>query len=289
MAKTATKTAPARTPVKNTGKSVTTKAEGAVVSQSLADKMASKGRAGVSSAMDDNVVPLIYILQYQSPQVLKKNEKYVQGAEAGMAWFRGTHKVVDTENEGMLVQPCFFSRCWIEWMPDRGGFVERHAERPDDAVLRTDPKNPKKKYWERPNGNTVVDTREHVVLVHGVFDHPTPFVIPMSGSQHSASKNWTTLMNRTFLPDGRECPSYACIYRMKTVAKSNDAGDWYMWEIGYPDGEAPTYVENETHFDMADNIFKSFTSGAMRAGDLDSDNDEAVAGSNAAGDNDDHI
>lgn len=279
MAKTATatKNTPARTTSKPTAKDIVKKGSTEIVDENLANMMAADGGKGVSTAMEDNVVPLIYILQSQSPQVLKKKEEYVDGAEAGMAWFRGTRKVVDAENEGLLVQPCFFSKCWIEWMPDRGGFVERHLDRPDDAVLKTDPKNPKKKYWERPNGNTVVETREHVVLVHGVFDRPTPFVIPMSGSQHAASRNWMGLMNRNTLPDGREVPSYACLYRMNTVFRSNDSGDWYMWEISNVDDEKPTFVDGDS-FKIGRKIFHDFDKGVLRAGDADASNDETNSG-----------
>lgn len=274
MAKTATAT-------KNkpgASRAVATKSTGgAVVDSDLAAMMQEDAGKGVSTSMEDNVVPLIYILQSQSPQVLKKKEEYVEGAEAGMAWFRGTRRVIDAENEGLKVQPCYFSKCWIEWMPDRGGFVERHAKRPDDAVLKTDPKNTKKKHWERPNGNQVVETREHVVLVHGVFDQPTPFVIPMSGSQHSASRNWMGLMNRNTLPNGQAAPSYACLYVMRTIFRTNDSGDWYMWDIENVSDEGPTFVDKDAYV-LGRKIFHDFDHGVLRAGEADANNDETSTG-----------
>lgn len=241
----------------------TKKTELVVDNNEMAKMMAGDAGKGVSTAMDDNVVPLIYILQAQSPQVIKKKEEYVEGAEAGNIWFRGTKQVVG--DEGILVQPCFFSKVWIEWMPDRGGFVARHDKRPDDAVQKTDPKNPKKKWWERPNGNTVVETREHVVLVHDVFDRPTPFVIPMSGSNHAASRGWMGSMNRKVVPGtDNTAPSFGYLYRMKTSFKTNDQGDWYAWDIEDENGE-PTLVQDMEAYKTARKICDDFSNGALRS------------------------
>jgi hypothetical protein len=135
--------------------------------------MAADAGKGVSTAIEDNIVPLVYILQSNSPQVQKKGENYVEGAEAGMIWFRGTKDVVSGD-DGIPVVPCHFEKVWIEWLPDRGGFVGRHADKPANAVQKTDPANPKKKYWGLPNGNHVVETREHVVSCSTCSTAPCP-------------------------------------------------------------------------------------------------------------------
>lgn len=271
MAKTATKTPAKQTTTKNAVSTIKQNTE--VASAELAAMMSADKGKGVSTAMEDNVVPLVYILQSQSPQVLKKKEEYIEGAEAGNIWFRGSKEVIG--DEGILVQPCFFSKAWIEWQPDRGGFAGRHDSRPEDAVLKTDPKNPKKKWWELPNGNTVVETREHVVLVHDVFDRPTPFVIPMSGSQHAASRGWMGSMNRKMVPGTDDpAPSFAYLYRMKTSFKSNDQGDWFMWEIEDENG-TPTLVSDVGAYKMARKICDDFSKGVLRAGDADAENDKA--------------
>lgn len=224
---------------------------------------------GTSTDIADNVVPLVYVLQAQSPQVIKKKEEYIDGAEAGNIWFRGTKEVFDGE-EGILVQPVLFAKAWIEWLPNRGGFVARHDNRPAAAVMKEDPQNPKRKYWELPNGNIVSEHREHVVLIHGVYDKPAPFVISMSGSNHTASRNWMTAMNRKQAPGGGRAPSFAYLYRLKTVFRSNDQGDWYMWEAEdhtNKDGE-PVMVDAEA-YRAARALHDSFASGAMRADNPD--------------------
>ena len=126
MAKAATQTKGNTKPAQT--KAVATRAQSTAVDQAQVDEMnkmmAAHAGKGVSTAVEDNIVPLIYILQSNSPQVQKKGEQYVEGAEAGHIWFRGTKITVDGDR-GINVVPCTMNKCWVEWMPDRGGFVAR--------------------------------------------------------------------------------------------------------------------------------------------------------------------
>jgi hypothetical protein len=260
----------------------------AAAMEEMTKMMAADAGKGVSTAVEDNIVPLIYILQSNSPQVQKKGDSYVEGAEAGSIWFRGTQQVVSGD-DGILVVPAYFSKCWIEWLPDRGGFVARHDEKPGDAFIWTDPQNPKKKGWRRKNGNSVVETREHVVIVLDEFDAPLPFVIPMSGSGHGASRAWMTLMNRKRVPGtDMKSPSYGYLYRMKLQFRTNDQGDWFMWNVDDEGGE-PTMLTDPAVYRMARQIESDFTKGILKSDQMTGDQvDEGsdVQGSNAKGQRD---
>jgi hypothetical protein len=247
--------------------------------------MAADAGKGVSTAIEDNIVPLVYILQSNSPQVQKKGENYVEGAEAGMIWFRGTKDVVSGD-DGIPVVPCHFEKVWIEWLPDRGGFVGRHADKPANAVQKTDPANPKKKYWGLPNGNHVVETREHVVIVLDVFDRPMPFVIPMSGSGHGASRAWMTLQNRKVVPGtDLKAPAYGYIYRMKLQFRTNDQGDWFMWDVT-DENDEPTQLTDPAVYRLARQIEMDFASGKLKADKMTGDqvdDSQTGEGQNAKG------
>lgn len=284
MAKTTNK-APARgasAPSKSTSRAVATseKEKGnSLVSAEQQRMMEEDANKGVSKDVDDNVIPLIYILQSLSPQALKQKPEYIKGAEAGNIWFRGTSTLIDGENEGLLVQPCHFSKCWIEWMPNRGGFVARHAERPAEAVLTKDKENPKKQVWKMPNGNTVAQSREHVVLVHhDSFDSPQPFVIPMAGSQHSTSRGWMMKMNSKNVPGtDKTAPSYSHLYRMFTIPKSNADGDWFGWDVqDAGEDNTPLMVTDIEHYKKARKIFDDFNAGVLRAEQGGDDSDDAA-------------
>lgn len=224
--------------------------------------------AGVSTDIADNIVPLVYILQSLSPQVLKQKPEYIKDAEAGNIWPRGEKTVWDGEEEGVEVVPVFFSKCWIEWRPNREGFAGRHAERPAEAVQTPDPKDPKIMKWVLPNGNTVQESREHVVLVIGKYDDPVPFVVPFSGSNHGASRSWMGLMNRKKTPKGNKAASFAYKYVLKTVPKSNDKGDWF----GYAVEDTGEMVEPEEYL-LARDIHNDFAGGKLVAGDHEAGHD----------------
>ncbi len=244
--------------------------------------------AGTSQDMSDNIVPLIYILQALSKPCVKGSPEYIKGAESGTIWPRGTKDLVDGE-EGILVQPVHFDKCWIEWLPDRGGFVARHKERPREATQVSDPKKPEKKIWQMPNGNTVNESREHVVIVHELYDTPTPFVIPMSGSQHSASRGWMGLMNRKRTPDGKGiAPSYAYLYRMRTAHRTNGKDNWHGWDITDAGDDGAEMRIDEIDggveaFQEAQKVFQQFNAGVLRA-DNGGDETDTVTSTESADD-----
>jgi hypothetical protein len=274
MVKTAT--APAKsgkaTPATSKGNEVATRGSGTEVgqvSEELVNMMREDTGKGVSTRMEDNIVPLVYVLQAQSPQAQKKKEEYVDGAEAGSIWFRGT-KVVVSGDDGFPAVPVCFSVVWIEWMPNRGGFVARHPDRPAEATLKTDPENPKRKFWALPNGNVVVETREQVIIALDVFDVPTPFVIPMSGSNHAASRDWMTKQNSKSVPGfpDEKAPAFGYIYRLKTKFRTNDQGDWYMWDVDDENG-VKTPQNDVGVYRLARQIEKDFNSGKLKAAQID--------------------
>lgn len=223
---------------------------------------------GVSKAAEDNLVPLIYILQALSPVVNPRNADYIDGAEMGKIWLRNNDDpIADGENDGIVAQPCYFSKCWIEWIPRDmgGGFVARHATRPDNAVKVEDPKNPKRAKWMRGE-NEVIETREHVVRVHHNGSW-FPYVIPMTGSNHSASKGWMFSQNSAQFDDGDTAPSFAKVYRLRTKFNKNDQGEWFNWTIK-PEGWLYEYLppgEWPRQYEEGRIIHDAFATGQKQA------------------------
>ena len=234
--------------------------EGAIPSI-LAERMARDAGKGVSKDQSDNMVPLIYILQAQSPQVMKRNPQYIQGAEAGSIWLRGVGSPVVNGEEGILFQPCFFSKDWVEWIPRDagGGFVGRHPILPDDAKNVGDPRNPNRLNYMRPNGNQLRETRYHAGLVHG-RGAPMPFVIPMSSSGHTTSRSWMFLMNSKQLPNGGTAPSFAQLFRLKTKLRTNAQGEWYAWDV-----EDAGWVNSIKDYEMGHALHEAFDMGNKAA------------------------
>lgn len=186
---------------------------------------------GVSTKAEDRIIPLIYLLQANSPQVKPRDPKYVSGAKEGDIWLKNSvHQELVNGDDGFLFQPCFFTKVWNEWRPQRGGFVGRHEHRPADATeteIQTD-SGEFRLAWVRPNGNIVAEHRLHV----GRTEHGEQFVMSLTSTGHTTSREWMDAMNRFVLPSGKPWPSYARWWRVSTVNVSNNRGQsWAKFKM----------------------------------------------------------
>src|SRR4051794_39468649 len=95
-------------------------------SGSVPAHLRNKGGVGLSTDVSDNLIPLIYILQPLSPQVMKKNPAYIEGAEAGDIWLKGASDPIVKGDDGIIFCPCAFWKNHTEWRPrEQGGGLVR--------------------------------------------------------------------------------------------------------------------------------------------------------------------
>lgn len=222
----------------------------------------------VSKRQEDNLVPLIYLLQANSPQCLKGHEKHMQGAEAGSIWLRNDPEPLIDGTQGMDFQCCFFTIDWVEWMPDRGGFVTRHQDRPDDAALETEEKEDgtEKQVWKRPNGNYVVETRYHVGFVHRAGKPPEPYTLPLTSTGHTVSKQWTTAQNKL---EGGRAEWWDVIWTLHSVLKRKGSNAWFQYEVSF------NRWCTEEEAEAGENLFEAFEAGTKRIEAEEASTDEA--------------
>ncbi len=228
----------------------------------MLDYLSEHAGEGTSQSAEDNLVPLIYILQKQSPQVDKNDPKYISTAEPGDIWLRNAQNPVVKGDIGIIFQPCYFSIDWVEWVPrDKGGgFISRYSKVPEDATKMTDPTNPNKVRFVRPNGNEVVQTRYHVGYVIQKDGPPLAYVIPMTSSGHTISREWMFRMNQKTLKGGKAAPSYAALYSLKTRRRVNSSGTWFTWLI-----DDAGWVRKKEDAERGEALHKSFALGAQQA------------------------
>lgn len=207
-------------------------------------------RGGQSHDQADNLVPLIYLLQPLSPQVMKGDAARITGAEAGDIWLRNAEPPIVKGETGLLFQPCYFYKDIVEWIPDRGGFAGRHdisclpnielkkgwTGTLSDVKAIPDDENPNAppRYVRSSNNNEVVETRYFVGYVYPENSNgqPMPFIIPLASTGHSFGKTWMFLINSQTLPNGKPCEaSWKFFYRLKTTMKTNAKGSWYMYTV----------------------------------------------------------
>jgi hypothetical protein len=179
---------------------------------------------GVSTKPEDQLFPLIYVLQSNSPVCEKRRSEYIEGAEPGHFWLRGAVNPIRSGVDGLNVIPCGMVRCFLEWMPNRGGYVGRHEQRPDDAepTIITDGGRDKE-LLVRANGHIIQDTREFFLLVDG-----QAYALGCYGTKHTFARQWQTYFNQFKHPrTGGLMPSFSRRYRLTTAPAGNDLGKWF--------------------------------------------------------------
>jgi hypothetical protein len=190
----------------------------------LLDLAAQHAGEGVSNRAEDNLLPLIYIEQTGSPHVDKRSPDYIDGDEPGH--FRLSNALDPIRNgvEGIEVIPCAMKRVWIEWLPNRQGFVAEHAEMPADAVTKIiDGDGGPRETPVRANGNVLQDTRQFYVLVDGA-----PYVLPCKGTGHTFARRWNSHFLQLRHPKtGDVLPSYIHKYKLTSVPERNAKGSWF--------------------------------------------------------------
>ena len=180
---------------------------------------------------EDLALPFLKILGQLSPEVNKRDGKYVEGAEPGMIFNSVTGDLYDGV-KGIDVVPCFYKLEYIEWK-DRGegpGAPVAIYDSSSDIMFKT---KADANYKDRlPNGNYIEKTASHFVIIMG--DSPSTALISMKSTQLKISRKWNSMMSGIKLngKNGMFTPaSFSHIYKLKTTQMSNDKGTWFGWEV----------------------------------------------------------
>ena len=220
---------------------VATKKEGALATN-VFEADANQGSQNISQ--EDLALPFLKILGQLSPEVNKRDGKYVEGAEPGKIINTVTNELYDG-SKGILVLPCAYQRQYVEWA-DRGqgscAPINVYDASSDILTKTTRDENNKDRL---ENGNYVETCGNHYVLLVNGADS-TPALITMKATQLKKSRKWNSMLlnlkingkNGLFTP-----PSYSHFYRLKTSKEGNDKGSWYGWEISREEqlGDANLY------------------------------------------------
>ena len=134
---------------------------------------------------EDLALPFLKILGQLSPEVNKRDGKYVEGASPGMIYNTVTGDLFDGE-KGIQVIPCYYKLEYVEWK-DRGkdgsGAPVNIYPSSSDILSKT---TRGADFKDRlPNGNYIEKTAQHFVIVSG--DSPTTALIAMKSTQLKTS------------------------------------------------------------------------------------------------------
>jgi hypothetical protein len=219
---------------------------------------AAKGLGAIGQ--EDLALPFLKILGQLSPEVNKRDGKYVEGAEPGMIYNSVSGELYDGV-KGIDVIPCFYKLEYIEWK-DRGeglGAPVAIYDSSSDIMSKT---TPDANYKDRlPNGNYIEKTASHFVIVAG--DSPSTALISMKSTQLKISRKWNSMMSGIKMKgaNGMFTPaSFSHIYKLKTTQMSNDKGTWFGWEVSKV---GP--VTEKGLYDQAKGFSDSISKGSVKA------------------------
>jgi hypothetical protein len=195
----------------------------------LSDQTALDAGKGVSQDWGDRTIPLLGILQTNSPVCDKRGPEYIEGAEPGHIWMRGALEPIRDGVIGIVVIPCDMLNSWIEWAPNRGGFVARHDHQPSDAVanVAVTESGHNRRVLVRPSGTEVEHNREFFVLCEGAY-----YLLPLKSTGHKFAREWQTHFNLFRHPKtGAVLPSFSRKYRLTTKPRTNAMGRWFVFQF----------------------------------------------------------
>lgn len=198
---------------------------GALVVAEMEDIFAQDQGVGLDEVVKDIALPFISVLQALSPQINKRKEQYIEGAEAGMMFNTVTSQLYDGEM-GVDMISCFYEKVVNEWIPrdSGGGYVATHADM-DEAKANAQP------------GNQLVETANYYVLVRNVeTDAWEPAVLSMTSTKLKISRRWNSLMNmlKVNIKGQRVTPPLqGTIWHFTTVEQTNDKGTFFNLRVEF--------------------------------------------------------
>ncbi len=239
-------------------KSVKTKENGLDLAV-IADDAKKMSGFGTLNLARDTAIPYISILQTSSPQVNPSKAEHIETAKAGQLFNTVTQETFDT----LEVIPVFYHLKYVEWKPREqgGGFINSHDA--DSGIIGQTKRDPMSGKMVLPNGNHIVQTAYHFVLMLDANGGYQNAVISMSSSQLKKSRRWNSLMLSQKIkgPSGMFTPpTYAFTYKLSSVSESNDRGSWFGFAVEKGDQvtDASIYGESKA-------FAQSASSGAVNA------------------------
>lgn len=218
--------------------------------------------AGVSDlTTKDIAIPFLVVLQKLSPQIDEdhKNHEQYEDLDAKVGQFFNT--VTEEVYDSIRVINCGYSSCLVEWKPREsgGGFVAQH---PDNSPLLAECHKNEKGQDVLPNGNLLVQTSYHYLLMLGDNNEVNQAVISLTSTQLKKSRLWNAKMLSLKIPvNGRMITParFASIWELTTVPESNDKGSWRGIKL-----ERVGLVEDADLYNHAREFHKLITSGRVQ-------------------------
>ena len=180
---------------------------------------------------EDITIPRLKVAQALSPEIKKTKGEYIEGAEEGSVFNSATRELYELP---LIVVPVSYVRRYIEWVPREkgGGLIDpNHTEDILEKCTRNDDGD-----YVLPNGNEIVVTPEHFIIIVRADGSYEQAVLSMSGSKAKISRSWNTAIRNVKVRNPATGKMVAPArfyqsYKLETVPETNDRGDFFNWKI----------------------------------------------------------
>lgn len=217
-------------------------------------------RGSEDVGMQDIILPRIDVLQALSPQIKKKDPKYIEGAEQGLLWNTVTGELY---GESLTFIPVKFQREFIIWK-DRdagGGFKGSFpsADEAEDAMRDLDEA-------DIPVCE-IVETHVHYVLLVKEDGALEEAVLSLAKSKRKVSKKLNTLTQIA------GADRFARAYKLSAVEATGPKGDYYSVDV------SPLGWASKEQFDKGESMYNAVMAGERKVdrSEADADGTEAPA------------
>lgn len=199
-----------------------------------------RGNENVTS--EDLQLPRIDVLQALSPQINKKKEEYIQGAEVGMLFNTLTGELY---HDGVCFTPVSFVKRFLVWVDrkiDSGGGLRGvfdTAEEADTFLAEAEDKDKLE----------IAATAEHLVLL----DSGDEVILSMAKSKLKVSRKFNSLVR---LNGGDR---FSRRYKVTSIDDTGSKGEYQNFKVendGYP--EEDVYLK-------AEHLYEAIAAGAKQA------------------------
>lgn len=166
-------------------------------------------------------IPFLKLAQDLTPQTKKaKKDAYIEGLEPGMFFNTASKQIIDVPFIGIILK---FERIYIEWLPDRGGFVGYHS--PENAErLATDKTFGK---WKTADGNDLQEYYTYYLLIEG-RENEGPIIFSLTSSAIKIGKSLNRLMTTHIMGNGERALPYYLKWTIDASHVEKNGNDWFV-------------------------------------------------------------
>ena len=190
--------------------------------------------AGTENLDESSSMPLLNIIQSNSPQLIKQKDQFIEGASTGDIFYTPTQEVVD---QPIRFTPSAFKTVYVEWKPrPAGGFVGYHPLTIVSHPAYEQGRDPAKPYKEHLGPNDLEKTTYVLgtIEINGV---KTPAMVALKSSGQRVARKIQGDIRKFRYEDNPDMPPPVFARSWELTAKyeeSNDGDGYYNWDFGNP-------------------------------------------------------